>query len=292
MFETKFFRAAVVILAVQTSAMGSTSISGTNQYAYGANIGWINARGDITNGMVVGEYYCEGYMYGANVGWISMGDGSPTNGYTYSNTDAADFGVNHDGVGNLRGYAWGANIGWLNFEDTGAPTIDLLTGNMSGYVWGANVGWISLSNAQAYVQADSMSTGPDTDSDGIADPWEMDHGLGSLFTLAAGSDADADGVLDADEYRAGTDPLDPADYLRIYLYSLGAGAASSTIKWYSVPTRVYRLEKSQDMANGVTWSDSGLTTFLSDGSTSSRTIGDTPPTNRFWRVKALVPLSQ
>jgi hypothetical protein len=33
----------------------------------------------------------------------------------YSNTSGTDYGVNHDGAGELFGYAWGANIGWIQF---------------------------------------------------------------------------------------------------------------------------------------------------------------------------------
>ena len=80
----------------------------------------------------------DGTIYAANVGWINLGSGSPVNGIQYLNTSAADFGVNQDGLGNLRGYAWGANCGWINFESTGAPQVDLWTDNFHGSAWGAN----------------------------------------------------------------------------------------------------------------------------------------------------------
>jgi len=121
---------AVLLSFNLVTAYAGTTVSATNHYAYGGNIGWIETRGDITNGAVFGQSYCTGYLWSANCGWISLGNG-PTNGWQYSNTSAADWGVNNDGLGNLSGYAWGANIGWLVFEQTnGMPRIDLQTGNL------------------------------------------------------------------------------------------------------------------------------------------------------------------
>ncbi len=130
-----------------------TTIDAANHYAYGANLGWIDWRGDTANGAVVGLSVVSGNIYSANVGWINLGDGTPVNGQTYLNNSATDFGVNRDAAGNLRGYAYGANIGWINFEANGAPKMDLLTGQFSGSVYSANCGWISLSNATTYVQS-------------------------------------------------------------------------------------------------------------------------------------------
>jgi len=38
------------------------------------------------------------------MGWISLGSGTPTNGIYYQNQSASDYGVNQDGLGNLRGF--------------------------------------------------------------------------------------------------------------------------------------------------------------------------------------------
>ena len=55
----------------------ATTIDAANKYAYGANIGWMDWRGDTANGTVIGDYVCMGYIYAANVGWINLGSGSP-----------------------------------------------------------------------------------------------------------------------------------------------------------------------------------------------------------------------
>ena len=133
------------VFSFSTQAFSDSSINAIHRYAYGANVGWLDFRGDNIQGAVLGQFYATGYVWSANCGWICLGNG-PTNGFAYSNTSVNDWGVNHDGLGNLRGYAYGANIGWINFEENGNPTVHLQHGRLSGFIYGANVGWIDLSN--------------------------------------------------------------------------------------------------------------------------------------------------
>lgn len=274
------------------SVRADTTINSANRYAYGANVGWVDARADTNNGAVVGEFVCSGYMYGANVGWIHLGDGNPTNGFAYGNTATNDYGVHHDGLGNLRGYAYGANIGWVAFESNGLARVDLLTGALSGYAYGANVGWISLSNQYAYVQTDTIDPGPDTDEDGIPDAWEQMQ-VGNLTNLGAGVDFDGDGVDDPDEYGADTDPNNDEDYLAILDAVVADGSETSVVMWASESTRFYRLERAEAVSNGADWADSGLGLQLPDpGSTTTRAFADEIVTNRFYRVRAIRPLAE
>jgi hypothetical protein len=150
---------AFFILHSSFPVRAASTIDTVNRYGYDANVGWMDGYADGASGAVIGQYVCSGCLYAANVGWVNLGSGSPTNGIQYQNLSANDFGVNQDGLGNLRGYAWGANIGWINFENTGAPKVDLRTGKFSGSAWSANCGWLSLSNAAAYVQTDTISPG-------------------------------------------------------------------------------------------------------------------------------------
>ena len=277
-------------LCLAMAARASSTINATNRYAYGANVAWIDGRGDDgTNGAVIGEFVCSGYIYGANIGWIHLGSGSPTNGFAYSNLATNDYGVNHDGAGNLSGYAYGANIGWLNFEAQGAPKIDLRTGNLSGYVYGANIGWISLSNAVAFVQTDSLDTGPDTDGDGIPDAWEYLH-AGNLTNMNATTENDGDGVKDIAEYVADTDPFDASDYLRITALSVNSGGSTSTVTWTSHPTRLYQVQSRVDLMAG-SWATNSPPGLVSPGlgATTTRSVPDTAAPQRFFRVEALVP---
>jgi hypothetical protein len=273
------------VLAVQAD----TTVDSAHPYAYGANVGWINARGDITNGAVLGQSYCTGYLWSANCGWIGLGNG-PTNGWQYGNA-AGDWGVNHDGAGNLSGYAYGANIGWINFEQThGQPRISLLTGNLSGYVWGANVGWISLSNAQAYVRTDTLSPGADTDGDEIPDPWEY-RMAGNLTTLSGNRhDEDFDGVPDTDEYGADTDPTN--DLSTLAITDIQCFTGTNRLTWTVELTRLYGLQQAAALTGNVIWTDSGLGLMLPDaGASMTRDVYNVNASSGFYRVKAVVPLT-
>lgn len=275
------------LIAVTVNA--ATTINATNKFSYGANIGWVDWRGDTNGGAVIGEYVCSGYIYSANVGWIHLGGGAPANLIQYQNNSASDYGVNHDGLGNLRGYAYGANIGWINFENLGGAKVDLFTGKLSGSVYSANCGWISLSNAFAHVQTDVLAPGADTDGDGIADGFELTY-TNSLAGFDATSDTDGDGASDKSEYVAGTNPMDPGSKLLITLFNPSPGGTFPSLTWNSVLTRQYRIYKSLDL-NLPLWLDSGLGLILPDGTSTTRAFADTNAPRRYYRVQAIKPLS-
>jgi hypothetical protein len=276
-------------VCIQLSVVAATTINPASKYAYGANVGWINAYADGANGGVIGEYVGSGHLWAANVGWIRLGSGAPANGIQYQNNSATDYGVNHDGLGNLRGYAYGANIGWINFENTGGAKVDLLTGKLSGHVWSANCGWISLSNAFAHVQTDSIAPGADSDGDGIADAWELTH-TNTLAAFTAATDSDGDGVSDQKEYLADTSPLDANDLLLITSAVFAPGGTNANLTWLSKPTRHYHVEKTADLALPG-WLDSGLGLIPPDGATTTRDFDDTNAPVRFYRVNAIKPLA-
>ncbi len=289
------FAAAVIVL----SGRAATTINSVNKFSYAANIGWIDWRGDTNSGAVIGEFVCSGFIYGANVGWINLGDGTPTNGVRYRNLSANDFGVNHDGAGNLSGFAYGANIGWINFTNrdaTGAslpgpPQVDLITGRLRGFVWSANCGWISLSNSFAFVQTDSLSSGSDSDGDGIPDAWERQH-TNTLSSFTASSDVDGDGFTDVEEYLADTNPHNPNSLLRITDYSAGNGGINNMITWISRPTRLYRIQERNDLHAGSSWTDVGLGLISpAPTATTTRFFLDTAAMHRFFRIEAVRPLS-
>jgi hypothetical protein len=272
------------------SSWAATTINPANKFSYGANVGWMDWRGDTANGAVVGEYVCSGYLYAANLGWINLGSGSPTNGIRYQNLAANDFGVNQDGLGNLRGYAYGANIGWINFETTGEPKVDLATGKFSGYAYSANIGWISLSNAAAHVQTDIIAAGADTDGDGIADAWERAW-FGNLTSANATSDSDHDGMTDQQEYLAGTNPLDENDNLLITFFQRGFGGDPNRIDlmWTSQPMRFYRVQHRAGLDAGSPWAE---LTLGFENLLGWNNVGfDDPGAQNFYRIRAFRPLA-
>ena len=268
------------------SAPAATTIDAANKYAYAANLGWVDWRGDTNNGAVIGEYVCSGYLYSANVGWINLGSGSPANQIQYQNNSASDFGVNQDGAGNLSGYAYGANIGWITFEQTyGQPKVDLLTGKLSGSVWSANCGWISLSNATAFVQTDSLQKGA-LAPNGLPIAWLLQN-FGTTNVLAT-ADADGDGVSNANEYLAGTDPNNASDVLKITAYQRNVLASGyNQLWWNSKSTRFYAVQYNPNLANSSGWQDYG---YFSSPGVSATGFFDYTTTNEFYRVRAYRPL--
>jgi hypothetical protein len=288
----KSLRAAMALLFVgnilSPQAWGDSTIDASNSYAYAANAGWVNCRGNGVNGVVVGEYVLSGYAWAANVGWINFGSGAPANGIRYQNGSASDFGVNQDGQGNLSGYAWGANIGWINFgwaasNDANRPRFDLTTGQFSGYAYGANVGWIKLGSGYLLTNTVHMT---DSDGDGIADEWEMEH-FGNLTTANATSDFNHDGITDKQAYLAGTDPTNAADDFHLLSQVYDAVHQQFTLQFSSKPTRLYRIQVSADLIN---WSDSGLGTFAPDSGTTTTRVVNITGGAHFFRAVAVKPL--
>jgi hypothetical protein len=123
-----------------------------SQYAYGANVGWVNCEPNIADanaGAQVSSEKLTGFIWIANIGWVSL---------SCENTKSCrrvSYGVVNDGAGNLSGYAWSANAGWISFscENTESckdvkysVTIDG-DGIFHGWTYGQNIGWIHFQSA-------------------------------------------------------------------------------------------------------------------------------------------------
>ena len=289
MKRTLFF--GISALLAGTLAAQST-ISPALRFAYGANTGWINFRPEqpAGAGVTATEYTLAGFAYAANFGWLSLGGGSPADGVRYSNASGVDFGVNHDGAGNLSGFAYGANIGWVNFGWAGAndpnrPRVDMFTGEFAGFAYSANTGWINLGPG---TLATTILC-PDADGDAMADAWEIEH-FGDTATASVGTDADGDGQSDAAEYAAGTGPIDNASWFRITRQSHSTDFTTVTVQFGTTgPTRLYRIEYTTDLA--VRFGDCGLGAFAADpGVITSRTLVFPSSSARFYRAVAIKPL--
>jgi len=284
--------AAALLILDSSFLQAATTIDPVNKYAYGANIGWMDwsgGTGETAAGALIGAYVCSGYIYSANVGWINLGSGSPTNEIYYQNLSSNDFGVNLDGLGNLRGYAYGANIGWINFESNGAPAIDMITGAMSGYVWSANCGWISLSNAFAYVQTDTISPGAlDPDGSGLPIAWELQN-FGTT-NINPNSDPTGKGMTVGQDYVAGTNPNSATSLLEITEKFISPGGTNATLTWESVPTRYYYIEETTSLSP-TNWITNSVGLVSPQGTNTSQAITDASAPDRFYRIEALRPLT-
>lgn len=288
----RIFLGSCLVLAIELSLADST-IHPNRKYAYAANVGWIDLRGNGSDGVAVGEHFLSGKAYGANVGWIDFGDGSPTNGSAYGNDKDTDFGVNQDGAGNLGGRAYGANVGWISFdwttdEDPNRPRIDLTSGELQGFAYGANLGWINLGAGPGSLLATTIEI-VDTDADGIADPWESLN-FDNLTTADGSTDQDGDGVTDREEYLGGSDPSDPTSFLRIISQSsseVSPNAREITLEFTSDPSRHYQILISDDLA---AFRDSGLGEFAPEAGTSTTKVITGAPTAQYYRVVAVRPL--
>jgi len=172
-----------------------------SQYAYGENVGWLNAEplGDGGPGVQVEDYKLTGYIWGQNIGWISLSCENT------SSCATVDYGVANDGTGLLSGYAWGQNVGWINFNPTvaGDPnsygiTIDS-EGNFDGWAWGQNIGWIHFRSAEPVpykVQTLWIMVGPTpyclVDFDDLSEfcaLW-LEVGIGLKWDFDASNDVD------------------------------------------------------------------------------------------------------
>jgi hypothetical protein len=85
-------------------------------------------------------------------------------------------------------------------------------------------------------------------NDGIPDAWRQQY-FGSLSDArsAAVVDADGDGLSNYEEYKLGTNPVDPSDSLRIHASANGRGVK---IRFRSSSGKLYRVEGSMTLQPG------------------------------------------
>lgn len=277
-----------LLLSVTSRGAAQSTISQTDRYAYSGNAGWTDFLPSTPDGVRVTDTFLAGYAYAANFGFISFGNGAPANGHTYSNLSSNDYGVNVSPTGALSGFAYAANIGFINFEQTyGKPRINLLTGQFSGSAYSGNLGWIALDTTLTTVATVTLSR-PDSDGDGIPDAWEKLY-FNNLNTATATGDADGDGASDLAEYQAGTNPTDRSSVFQITNQAYNPGFTQASLTFTVVPTRLYRIDYTTNLA--APWTDSGLGTFTpAAASTDTRAVNLLVSPRHFFRAVSVQPL--
>jgi hypothetical protein len=139
-----------LVSALTVSAAENVDPANTDaHYAFAANLGWLNAEpsGDGGPGAELTADAMYGWVWSANTGWVSL------NCRNTSSCGEVDYGITHDGSGNLGGFAWSPNIGWISFSCANTAScddvdygvgVDVDSGTVSGFAWAANAGWISF----------------------------------------------------------------------------------------------------------------------------------------------------
>ncbi|HEY5914693.1 MAG TPA: lamin tail domain-containing protein, partial [Verrucomicrobiae bacterium] len=97
----------------------------------------------------------------------------------------------------------------------------------------------------------TANCGVDTDGDGLPDAWEIAHGLdpnSASGDNGAAGDPDGDRFTNLEEYLAGTDPRDPASYLRIE--SASPVAEGVALRFAAMVSHSYTIQYRDDLNAG------------------------------------------
>jgi outer membrane protein assembly factor BamB len=119
--------------------------------------------------------------------------------------------------------------------------------------------------------------------DALPDTWQTQY-FGSGFATnpqaQVDADPDGDGMTNADEYKAGTSPVDGSSLLNI-TDQVPVSATSFMIEWQSVPGKQYQVQTSTDL---VSWTTVATVT-ASSGSTTSWTDTSAGAGKKFYRIR-------
>ena len=99
----------------------------------------------------------------------------------------------------------------------------------------------------------------DNDLDGIADSWEVAHGLNTNKFNDAELDPDQDGMSNYAEFRAGTDPKLASSSFKLKLEedSIGTGQPFE-LRWNSIANRWYTVRRSTNLLDGFSLLETGV----------------------------------
>ncbi len=191
----------------------------------------------------------------------------------------------------------GNNVPDIRFiSETSYPLLPNWTGNFSNGVWRGQL-VVPAPATNLVLTADdgqghqgfslplTVAADLDSNDNGLPDAWETLH-FGSL-QLPGGSpdaDPDGDGLSNLEEWKAGSDPTDPASAVRIT--SVQMRDLDLVLTFEGVPGRSYSVERTSDI-NHPTWVS---LTGVIPGQGATQTITDRGAAgapNRFYRIRLL-----
>ena len=263
-FATLVAGAAARAENIDPDAVGS-------RYAWGENVGWINAKpaGAGPRGVQVEDFQLTGWMWGENVGWISL------NCRNTAVCGASEWSVKNDGHGVLSGHAWSENAGWIAFNPSSGPgvRIDPATGEFTGEAWSENLGWIRFkgyAGRQPYFVKTSWRCDPapaaptgspfvSLSKQGAADftiSWSTPVGATGFDTIV--------GFLDALRASGGSFAASVAECVRD---DTPDAAVTLPLSHQGISSQLYYLVRAVNCGGAATWDD------LSASQAASRDAG-------------------
>ena len=200
----------------------------------------------------------------------------------------ANYSLTGSGIGSISGPP--ATVSLVSTATGPVYRLTWVTGHMTGAA--ATLTVVNAQNARGISAGGQPRTfttlpEPDIDIDGMPDEWEIANGFNANSAADAALDTDGDGASNLDEYRADTDPRNPASRFAISQTQPQAPDFSTVrVFWPSRPTLLYTVYTSPDL---VTW------TAVNPGSPAVGTGGTmsldvtAPGPKRFYKITAVRP---
>src|SRR5688500_6765361 len=111
----------------------------------------------------------------------------------------------------------------------------------------------------------------------------------NLTTFGRGLDADTDGQSDANEYLAGTNPLDANDFLSLHLL-LAGNSAAPVLEWSARSSYLYFIDQRDNLSASATWQPFAPEPIIGTGENTIVALPSSA-TSKFYRIRAYPPLS-
>ena len=135
-----FALVAIGYTLLANSASAATNIDSASKWAWNDAVGWMDFA--VTDTVTVSATAVTGVVRTLQIGDIAL-DCVSAGGCAVGN-----WGVAHDGAGNLSGWAWNDAVGWISFSGASYQvTINTGTGDFLGWAWNDVIGWISMNCA-------------------------------------------------------------------------------------------------------------------------------------------------